>query len=442
MKQLAFHAILAVGWCLAAASPPPAGAAQGDEREWRLADGTPVTVTVHPAGGRIALLWLPAGFGRASADEARLAEELVAQAIEVWRPALLEARFLPPLESSLDTIPAADVAQLIEAVHEVSKKPVIVLAEARAGLLALRAAVHWRAQQTAATGALRGLVLLYPNLFLGPPEPGTQAAYHPAVAQVPVPVFLIQPALSPWRWRLDETVRALGRGGASVYAQLLPEVRDRFYFRPDATVREGIEAQRLARHIARAAARLLRTPAPAVEAAAAVRPLAGSPAASATAADAATASVGRRGLNPYRGDPVPPTALRLRDLEGRWHAIDRHRGEVLLVNFWASWCPPCVNEMPSMQRLKKKMAGRPFTILAVNMGEDEAAIRAFLEEKASVDFPILLDRDGAALRAWKVFVFPTSFLLGRDGRIRYAAFGALEWDEAEAVATIETLLAE
>jgi hypothetical protein len=85
MKQLAFHAILAVGWCLAAASPPPAGAAQGDEREWRLADGTPVTVTVHPAGGRIALLWLPAGFGRASADEARLAEELVAQAIEVWR---------------------------------------------------------------------------------------------------------------------------------------------------------------------------------------------------------------------------------------------------------------------------------------------------------------------------------------------------------------------
>ena len=92
-----------------------------------------------------------------------------------------------------------------------------------------------------------------------------------------------------------------------------------------------------------------------------------------------------------------------------------------------------------MQRLAAKLEKRPFTILAVNMGEDEKTIRAFLK-KIKVDFPILLDRDGAALKRWKVFVFPTSFLIGPDGRLRYALFGEYAWDEPEAVQVIEQLL--
>ena len=75
------------------------------------------------------------------------------------------------------------------------------------------------------------------------------------------------------------------------------------------------------------------------------------------------------------------------------------------------------------------MAGKPFTILAINMAEDEATIRRFLQEKVKVDFPILLDRDQAVLKRWKVFVFPTSYLLGADGKIAYGLAGAIEWDE-------------
>lgn len=91
--------------------------------------------------------------------------------------------------------------------------------------------------------------------------------------------------------------------------------------------------------------------------------------------------------------------------------------------------------------MRERLAEWPFTILAVNMGESDQAVRAFLRERAQVDFPVLLDRDGAALKAWKVFVLPTSFV-GRDGRIRYGLLGELDWTDPEVVRRLEDLLGE
>ncbi len=149
-------------------------------------------------------------------------------------------------------------------------------------------------------------------------------------------------------------------------------------------------------------------------------------------------AVQARELKPYGSDPAPPP-LMLEDLNGKRHDLADYRERVVLVNFWATWCPPCVREMPSMQRLKEKMAGKPFAVLALNMGEDEKTVRAFLK-KLPVDFTILMDRDGAALKAWKIFVFPTSFVLGPDGMIHYGLYGELEWDTEEAVRVMESLL--
>ncbi|WP_333843645.1 TlpA disulfide reductase family protein, partial [Pelomicrobium sp.] len=134
---------------------------------------------------------------------------------------------------------------------------------------------------------------------------------------------------------------------------------------------------------------------------------------------------------------TPPLALP--DLSGRVHRLEDYRGQVVLVNFWATWCPPCRAEMPSMQRLQDKLAGRPFAILAVDMGETEAEVRDFLKE-VPVRFPILLDKDGAALRAWKVRAFPTSFVVDTEGRVRYSLFGAKEWDDPDALEKIGVLL--
>ena len=291
----------------------------------------------------------------------------------------------------------------------------------------LRGAKVWQARNPK-SAVLGGALLLHPNLFAGPPEPGKEAEYHPVAAQTRLPVYILQPEQSPWRWRLDATQKELEKGGSKVFTRVLTDVRDRFYFRPDATSVEEDVANRLAGMLrdsiqALSAVKLAEAPAARISNASAAKP---------------TATTERK-LRPYKGNPVPPP-LRLTDLDGKTHDLADYKGKVVLVNFWASWCPPCVKEMPSMQRLKEKMAGKPFMILGVNLAEPEQEVRDFLSTKVKVDFPILMDRDGAVLKAWKVFVFPTSFVIGPDGTIRYGLYGELEWDTDEVIRVINGLV--
>jgi thiol-disulfide isomerase/thioredoxin len=391
-------------------------------RDVRLADGIDVPVSVHAASGDALLLWLPSGIPGATPD-AVLAEKMRAHGIEVWRADVLEARFLPALESSLEQVPDSDIVALIDAARA-SGKRVTLLASARAGLLALRGAHAWQTAHPGAAG-LDGVILLHPNLYLGPPEPGREAEFHPVVARTRLPVHVIQPEKSPWRFRLDALRPELERGGARVTLQFLPGVRDRYYFRADATPEEDAETAQLPARV--------RTAIDTLRQASAVGPAVKTP-----AAKPATTHRVVRGLQPYNGNPLPPP-LQLLDLDGRTQDLAQLRGHVVLVNFWASWCPPCVREMPSMQRLKEKLAGRPFTILAVNMAEPEKDVRAFLS-KMNVDFPVPMDKDGAVLKRWKVFVFPTSFVLDAQGNIRLGVFGEVEWDSPEVMEKVVGLL--
>ncbi len=142
--------------------------------------------------------------------------------------------------------------------------------------------------------------------------------------------------------------------------------------------------------------------------------------------------------------PVPvraAPAMTLPRLDAANLDIKHLRGKVVLVNFWAVWCPPCRKEMPSMSRLMAKLAGKPFTILGVNEGESPDEIRAFLKQ-VPVNFPILLDSDGEYLKPWQVFAFPTSYIVDKQGRLRLGLFGSIEWDSPETIAEIEKLLVE
>ncbi len=142
------------------------------------------------------------------------------------------------------------------------------------------------------------------------------------------------------------------------------------------------------------------------------------------AALALAAAAGAAELKPWTGGATPP--LVLQDLHGRTHRLADYRGKVVLVNFWATWCEPCREEMPSIERLRQSLAGKPFEVLAVNIGEPLGRIERFLE-RMPLGFPMLLDRDTGAAKAWKARVVPATFLVGPDGRIRYVHYGELDW---------------
>ena len=130
-------------------------------------------------------------------------------------------------------------------------------------------------------------------------------------------------------------------------------------------------------------------------------------------------------LKPWSGGATPPLALR--DLQGREHKLADYRGKVVVLNFWATWCDPCREEMPAMQRLQDKLAGKPFVILAVDYGEGAPRIKDFLK-KVPVRFTVLLDRDTSAATAWKVKVLPTTLVIDPDQRVRHVAVGDVGWD--------------
>ncbi len=139
--------------------------------------------------------------------------------------------------------------------------------------------------------------------------------------------------------------------------------------------------------------------------------------------------------------PKPAPALKLKGLDGKTHDLAQLKGKVVLINFWATWCPPCRREMPSMERLSQAFKGKPFVVLAVNVGEDADTIDAFTGQlDTTLTFPILPDTKSRTMQAWKVAGLPTTFLVDKQGRIVASAIGGREFDHPEIVKTIQGLL--
>jgi len=146
--------------------------------------------------------------------------------------------------------------------------------------------------------------------------------------------------------------------------------------------------------------------------------------AAALVAAAGTAWAAGGTMKPWPGGATPP--LSLRDLDGKEHRLEDYKGKIVVLNFWATWCDPCREEMPAMQRLQEKLAGK-LAVLAVDYGEGPPRIKDFLK-KVPVRFTVLLDRDTSAATAWKVKVLPTTLVIDPDQKVRYVAVGDVGWD--------------
>lgn len=132
-------------------------------------------------------------------------------------------------------------------------------------------------------------------------------------------------------------------------------------------------------------------------------------------------------------EPIRPgqeaPGFTLPGLDGGSVSLADLRGKVVLLNFWATWCKPCEDEMPAMQRLHAALAGTDFRLLAVSTDEERAPVEAF-RERLGLTFPILLDPGKTVAESYQTYRFPESYLIGRDGRILARYIGPRDWDAA------------
>ncbi len=134
----------------------------------------------------------------------------------------------------------------------------------------------------------------------------------------------------------------------------------------------------------------------------------------------------------------PAPDFSLVDMAGDLHQLSGYRGRVVIVNFWATWCPPCREEMPAMQHAWEQLKQENIAMLAINVGEDEDTIFTFTADYP-VEFPLLLDRSSEVIQRWPVRGLPTTFVVDPQGRLAYRAIGGRHWADPEILALVRAL---
>jgi len=149
-----------------------------------------------------------------------------------------------------------------------------------------------------------------------------------------------------------------------------------------------------------------------------------------------SAAASATGTDPMRAlglqapnEAVEAPEFSLSDLSGKQVRFKGFRGQLVFLNFFATWCGPCREEMPGMERLYRAHREKGFVVLAVNLQESAKAIRPFVEG-LKLSFPTVMDSDGAVSREYGVRALPVSFLVGRDGHILWRAIGGRDWESA------------
>ena len=133
-------------------------------------------------------------------------------------------------------------------------------------------------------------------------------------------------------------------------------------------------------------------------------------------------------------------SFKLRNIKGNYESLESYRGEVVVLNFWATWCAPCRIEMPSFEKLYRRYRSEGVTVLAITLDKNsENKIKSFVDEYG-LSFPILLDEKGEVERLYPSMTIPFTYIIDRQGRIVARVDGAKNWESSETFEAIEYLL--
>jgi len=130
----------------------------------------------------------------------------------------------------------------------------------------------------------------------------------------------------------------------------------------------------------------------------------------------------------------------LRNLKGNMEGLDDHIGKVIVVNFWATWCVPCVKEMPSFENLYRRYRSQGLTLLAVSLDKGDSTKVQEFADKHKLSFPILLDTKGVAEKLYPSFSIPFTYVIDKQGRVVARVDGAKNWESSETFEAVEHLL--
>ena len=143
-----------------------------------------------------------------------------------------------------------------------------------------------------------------------------------------------------------------------------------------------------------------------------------------------------------RVDAAPDAPVfRLENLDGKLVSLNDYSGKIVIINFWATWCPPCRYEMPSMQRAYEILSDNDIVMLAINVGEDSETIFTFTADYP-VEFPLLMDKTAEITQQYGVAGIPATFVISPGGKIIYRAIGSREWDAPAIIEKIRQIKQE
>ena len=134
-----------------------------------------------------------------------------------------------------------------------------------------------------------------------------------------------------------------------------------------------------------------------------------------------------------------PVEIQLKDVFGNTIRLADFRGKVVFLNFWATWCPPCIIEMPPMEKLHRRYKDKDFAMVAINLQETDAQVKSFFD-RYKLSFTALLDSNGEVATWFGVASLPTTFVLDKEGRIIGSALGPREWDSQASIDLFDYLI--
>jgi peroxiredoxin len=140
-----------------------------------------------------------------------------------------------------------------------------------------------------------------------------------------------------------------------------------------------------------------------------------------------------------QGEAAPDFTFK--DQIGKERSLSQLRGKVVLVNFWATWCPPCLDEMPSMQQLKQRMANQPFEMLALSVDDSWEPVNRFMKQHG-FGLPVYADFDKRISTLYGTHMWPETYIVDKKGKIAYKVIGPKDWTSAEVLKFLDVLVAE